>query len=186
MKPSPSHNETELIQRACLQDEQAFAALVDIYTAPVYRVARRMVTDTQEAEAIVQETFWRFWKKLPFYRQDAPLLPYLATIASNLARDRFRRERWLDDGEVEELLESRPAPGFELEQALEMSQSLESLERAVESLPMAYRAVISLRYDAGMDYEEIARALSLPLNTVRTHLRRAKQKLREEMEAQHG
>ncbi len=181
-----SHNENELIQRACLQDEDAFATLVDVYTASVYRVVRRMVTDTMEAEAIVQETFWRFWQKLPSYRQDAPLLPYLATIASNLARDRYRRERWLDEGDVEDVLESRAGSSRGPEAALELSQSLESLAAAVESLPIGYRAVISLRYDAGMDYEEIARALGVPLNTVRTHLRRAKQKLREEMEAQHG
>jgi RNA polymerase sigma-70 factor (ECF subfamily) len=181
-----SHNENELIQRASLLDEDAFAALVDVYTASVYRVVRRIVADSMEAEAIVQETFWRFWKKLPSYRQDAPLLPYLATIASNLARDRYRRERWLDEGDVEDLLETHPGSSPGPEAVLEISQNLESLAAAVESLPIGYRAVISLRYDAGMDYEEIASALKMPLNTVRTHLRRAKQRLREEMEAQHG
>jgi RNA polymerase sigma-70 factor (ECF subfamily) len=186
MTPFVSHTELDLIQRARLHDEDAFATLVETYTGPVYRVVRRMVTDTMEAEAIVQETFWRLWQKLPSYRQDAPLLPYLATIASNLARDRYRRGRWLEDGDVEELLESWPGPGSEPGEALETSQDLEKLAQAVESLPMTYRVVISLRYDAGMDYEEIAKALSLPLNTVRTHLRRAKQKLREEMEARHG
>lgn len=175
--------EKELVQRACLHDEEAFAMLVDLFTGPVYRVVRRMVTDTLEAESIVQETFWRFWQRLPLYRQDSPLLPYLATIASNLACDRYRRERWLDDSDASDLLESWPDSRSEPEGALEFSQDLEKLSRAVESLPLAYRAVLSLRYDAGMDYEEIAAALSLPLNTVRTHLRRAKQKLREEMEA---
>jgi RNA polymerase sigma-70 factor, ECF subfamily len=183
MKPSMPRNEKELVQRACLHDEEAFAMLVEIFTGPVYRVVRRMVTDTLEAESIVQETFWRFWQRLPLYRQDAPLLPYLVTIASNLARDRYRRERWLEDTGAEDLLESQPDSTSEPEEALEFSQDLEKLSRAVEALPLAYRAVISLRYDAGMEYEEIAEALSLPLNTVRTHLRRAKQKLREELEA---
>ena len=140
-----SRSESDLIQRARQQDEDAFSALVESYTGPVYRVVRRMVTDTMEAEAIVQETFWRFWQRLPSYRADLPLLPYLATIASNLARDRYRRDRWLDESDVEDVLEGRAGSGSEPEAALEMSQDLEVLSAAIESLPMAYRAVISLR-----------------------------------------
>jgi RNA polymerase sigma-70 factor (ECF subfamily) len=184
MRPATPRNESDLIERARLQDEEAFALLVKVYTPAVYRIVRRMVTDTMEAENIVQETFWRFWQRLAGYRTDAPLLPYLATIASNLARDRFRRERWLDD-EAQVPQESQiGAEGPEVE--LEHSQSLERLAAAIESLPIGYRAVIALRYEAGMEYEEIARALSLPLNTVRTHLRRAKRRLREELEADDG
>lgn len=186
MKPPVSHHENDLIQRARLHDEQAFAALVESYTSPLYRIVRRMVTDTMEAESIVQETFWRLWQKLPSYRTDAPLLPYLATIASNLARDRFRRERWLDDEDVDDALEGRADTGSGPEAELEQSQTMESLAAAVESLPIGYRAIIALRYEAGMEYEEIARALSLPLNTVRTHLRRAKEQLRVRLEAKHG
>ena len=177
-------DESDLIQRSSLHDEAAFAVLVETYTPAVFRIVRRIVADTMEAESIVQETFWRFWQKLPGYKSGAPLLPYLATIALNLARDRFRRERWLDE-DGDEALEAQAAPDNP-EEHLEHSQSLERLAAAIESLPLGYRAVISLRYDAGMNYEEIARALALPLNTVRTHLRRARQRLREELEAEHG
>ncbi|HVN15224.1 MAG TPA: sigma-70 family RNA polymerase sigma factor [Anaerolineales bacterium] len=186
MKRLNRGKELDLIQHARLHDERAFAELVEAYTLAVYRITRRMVTDTLEAESIVQETFWRFWQKLPRYQTDAPLLPYLATIASNLARDRYRRERWLDDEVAENVLENRADEGPEPEAQFDQKQTLERLAAAVESLPIGYRAVIALRYDAGLDYEEIAQALSMPLNTVRTHLRRAKQKLKERMEADDG
>jgi RNA polymerase sigma-70 factor (ECF subfamily) len=179
MKRTTSANEIELIERARARDEQAFQALVEAYTPAVYRIVRRMVLDTQEAESIVQETFWRFWQRLQAYKTDAPLLPYLATIAANLARDRFRRERWLDDSGLDEDADRRFASDAVLEDEYEQDRILERLSAAVESLPPGYRAVISLRYDAGMTYEEMAAALSLPLNTVRTHLRRAKHRLRE-------
>lgn len=179
-----SRSESDLIYRARRRDEEAFADLVKAYAPAVYRIVRRIVPDTMEAESIVQETFWRFWQKLPVYRADAPLLPYLATIASNLARDRFRRERWLEeeDDELETVADGR----FDPEAAFDQQQTLASLAAAVEELPLAYRLVIALRYDADMNYVEIAQALSLPLNTVRTHLRRAKQQLRKKMEAKHG
>lgn len=174
--------EPELLERARRHDEVAFAALVDRYTEPLYRIVRRMVSDRMEAEAIVQEAFWRFWQALPRYDSDRPLLPYLAAIASNLARDYFRRQHRIEDVAVEDVLEgaSDEAPGPE--QLVDDEHNRQRLAESVKALPFAYRAVIALRYEAGMSYEEIAAALSLPLNTVRTHLRRAKELLRRSLE----
>ncbi len=181
MKP-PLSDERDLLERARQHDETAFASLVELYTPPIFRIVRRMVTDTMEAESILQETFWRFWQALPRYDAGRPLLPYLATIASNLARDRYRRERRLEEAAVEDILErqadmSAPDPG----QLVDDHKALERLAAVVHDLPFAYRAVVALRYDADMSYEEIAAALSLPLNTVRTHLRRAKGLLRRSL-----
>jgi RNA polymerase sigma-70 factor (ECF subfamily) len=182
MKPLPS-TERDLIERARQHDEAAFAALVEQYAATVYRIIHRMMPDRMEAEAIVQETFWRFWRALPGYSAEAPLLPYLATIASNLARDRFRRERRLEDLPAEDILDVREeADARELESLVEDERTRERLAACVRSLPPAYRMVISLRYEADMSYEQIAEALSLPVNTVRTHLRRAKDLLRRGLE----
>ncbi len=177
----PASSELELIGRARQHDESAFSALVDLYTPPLYRIVRRMVVDTMEAEALVQETFWRFWQSLPRYEADRPLLPYLAAIASNLARDRYRRDRLLEDVSVEDVLEEREDPAGAEDVALN-EMALERLARYVQALPFAYREVISLRYEAGMTYEEIAAVTALPVNTVRTHLRRAKQRLRRQLQ----
>ncbi len=180
----PPSNEQDLLERARLHDETAFARLVELYTPVVFRIVRRMVQDTMEAESIVQETFWRFWRVLPRYSSSRPLLPYLATIASNLARDRFRREHLLEDIPAEQVLENYIIEEDEpdLEDRLGEDETLQRLAEEVQALPFAYRSVISLRYEAGMSYDEIAGVLSLPVNTVRTHLRRAKQILRRRME----
>ena len=175
-------NERDLIERARQRDESAFGELVAAYTPPLYRIVRRMVIDTMESESIVQETFWRFWEALPRYSADRPLLPYLAAIASNLARDRYRRESRLSDTDLDSVLEEWDTTDLDLDQRVDQKKVLKRLAEAVEALPFAYRTVISLRYDAGMSYEEIAKTLSLPLNTVRTHLRRAKQILRQQIE----
>ncbi len=182
MTHSPS-DERDLIARARQHDESAFAALVGLYAPALLRVVRRMLPDRMEAESIVQEAFWRLWLVLPRYSAEAPLLPFLATIASNLARDRFRRDRRLEDLPSEDLLAAQPdeaAPDIEL--ALDDQRTLERLAEYVRALPFAYRSVVALRYEAGMTYEQIAEALSLPVNTVRTHLRRAKERLRRQLE----
>ncbi|MGE5072051.1 MAG: RNA polymerase sigma factor [Anaerolineae bacterium] len=179
----PRPNERALIEQARAHDESAFAALVEMHAAPLFRIVHRMLADDMETEAIVQETFWRFWQVLPRYRSDQPLLPYLATIASNLARDRHRRDRRIDDIPVDDLLESVPLESdISVEQWVEDESTMHTLSRLVQELPFNYRAVIALRYEADMSYEQIAASLSLPVNTVRTHLRRAKQLLRRRLE----
>ncbi len=176
-------NEQELLEHARQHDERAFAVLIDLYTPVLFRIVRRMLPDTMEAESVVQDAFWRFWQALPRYDAQRPLLPYLATIASNLARDTLRRDRRLEDINVEDVLDGQASePEADLDQVAEDETTLRRLAEKVEALPFAYRSVIALRYEAGMSYEEIASALSLPLNTVRTHLRRAKDALRRGLE----
>jgi RNA polymerase sigma-70 factor (ECF subfamily) len=176
---APKLNEQSLVRLARSGDDQAFAGLVEAYAPTLYKVVRRVASDTAEAEAIVQEAFLRTWKMLPRYTEGRPFFPYLVTIALNIGRDQWREARRLDFGGLEEVAESLPTqePGPETE--LERAETLRALSKAVAALPRAYRMVIALRYDAELSYEEIAEALKLPLNTVRTHLRRAKEALRK-------
>lgn len=89
-----AESEYDLVARARSGDEAAFAQLVHRHTPKLYRVVRRMTANDMTAEDILQETFLRFWQALPRYRNDGPLFPYLVTIAANLARDHWRRERY--------------------------------------------------------------------------------------------
>ncbi len=180
----PQPDERELIRRAQAGDDDAFGKLVVSHTPKLYRVIRRMTSDPSEAEAIVQEAFLRAWQALPRYRNDRPFFPYLVTIAVNLGRDLWRKARFLEFGELETVAQAAPSPEPGPERQVEHGETLQALATAVAALPSAYRAVIALRYDAELSYEEIAAALDLPLNTVRTHLRRAKDHLRSLLEEQ--
>ena len=175
-----------MIRRARAGDQSAFESLINIYTPRAFKVVRRMTSDTEEAEAILQETFWRIWKALPRYQEDRRFFPYLVTVATNLVRDAWRKERWLLPDEYEALADQFPDNLPTPETQIEAAERLQALAEAVTNLPPAYRAVIALRYDASMSYEEVAAALGLPLNTVRTHLRRAKAVLRQKLETSDG
>jgi len=169
-------DDAELIRQARSGNDEAFGLLVIRHTPALYRVVRRIAEDSAEAEAIVQEAFLRVWRNLQRYRTGRPFFPYLVTIALNLARDQWRSFRRLDFEGLEPAL-SDPEPGPEAQ--LEQAESLQALAEAVAHLPPAYRAIIALRYDAELSYQEIAEALNLPVNTVRTHLRRAKANLKQ-------
>lgn len=178
--------EQDLVERARRGDEQAFEQIIQVFSTPLYRVVRRLASDEQEAEAVIQEAFWRTWRSLPHYHSDRPFFPYLVTVALNLQRDRWRSERRVEPADLENaaarIADEMPAP----ERQLEDAEELEQLSAAIERLPGPYRAVIALRYEGNLSYEEIATALALPLNTVRTHLFRAREMLRKMMEDYNG
>ena len=114
-----------------------------------------------------------------------PFFAYLVTVALNIQRDQWRAERWMDDRqEVLENItnEKEGNPASETEDREQQA----ILNDAIRQLPGIYRAVIALRYDADMRYEQIAEALNLPVNTVRTHLHRAKRLLRKWLEEKNG
>jgi RNA polymerase sigma-70 factor (ECF subfamily) len=179
----------QLLERTRSGDPSAFGVLIERYSSDLFRVIRRMAGDSSEAEAIVQESFLRVWRILrsPFQQaQDwkRPFFPYLVTIAMNLARDRWRKDRFLDFSSLEDIQEALLSREPDPEIVVEKDETLEALAEAVAKLPPAYRAVIALRYEAGLSYKEIAEALELPINTIRTQLRRAKDRLREALTGQ--
>ncbi|HTX91682.1 MAG TPA: sigma-70 family RNA polymerase sigma factor [Anaerolineales bacterium] len=177
--------EQDILRRAASGDEDAFEELIEAFSPALYRVVRRMAASSGLAEEIVQETFWRVWQALPRYRADRRFFPYLATIAANLVRDEWRKDRRLAREDLEDLPElasDQPPP----EKQVEAAELMEKLARSVKDLPPLCRAVIALRYDAGMSYEDIASALDLPINTVRTYLHRAKSKLQVLLEEAYG
>jgi RNA polymerase sigma-70 factor (ECF subfamily) len=163
-------------------DPQAFRLLVDRYTTPIYNLADRLLRDAMEAENVTQETFLRLMLAVERIDLTQPIKPYLFRIAVNMCRDLARKHRPLafselsDDPEqgVDSIADDQPEPWESLAQA-----ELETrLRQAIDDLPIKFQTVILLHYFEDLSYEEMARTLDLPVNTVRTHLRRAKAYLR--------
>jgi RNA polymerase sigma-70 factor (ECF subfamily) len=175
-------DEAELVRKAQTGDPGAFDRLVEIFTPRLYQIVRRFASDRGEAEVIVQETWLRAWRALPRSIEGRSLSPWLVRIAVNVARDIWRKKKPLDFadavGEEEFLKDEGPGP----EERMSQKEALERLVRGVEHLRPEYRMVIALRYEGGLSYQEIASVLNLPLNTVRTHLHRAKSTLRRWLE----
>ncbi len=175
-------------------DTNAFRTLVERYTAPIYNLAFHFLRDAMEAENVTQETFLRVVSALDRVRLDTPVKPYIFRVAVNLCRDAARkkhpvlftdldtdtyREDGSDTTKASEAIADGAAPVWERVEAQERSVQLRD---AVDQLTPIYQAVITLRYVEELSYEEIAQTLDLPINTVRTHLRRAKNQLRLKLE----
>lgn len=174
--------DAELVAQHLAGDPRAFAELVKRYTHAVYNVTYRFTNHAEEAEHLTQETFLRAWNALARLDTQRPLKPYLMKIAVNLCRDWAEQTHveWVGlDSQNETLLADDAADPLE---NLSDQELREHVRAKIELLPPLYRAVIVLRYTEELSYEEIAAALELPLNTVRTHLHRAKARLRELLE----
>ncbi len=175
-----------LLQRYKDGDARAFRDLVERYAPPVYRTALRLVGDPMEAENIAQETFLRVIKSVTRIQLEKPFKPYLFRIAINLCYDYGRKKRAvlftdLDNGRTEAddpaselILDNEPQPW----ERAEKHALAREVSAAVDALPAPYKSAIVLRYAQEFTYEEIAIALDIPINTVRTHLRRGKNYLR--------
>lgn len=153
--------------------------LYDRYSARVYALTLRVLSDTMLAEEATQDTFLKLWSRArQFNPRKGSLVPWLLTIAHRTALDRLR-------------LENRRPPASNSEEpeqtwstlADEKTESAEARWRsmyfAVQSLSKEHRQVIDLAYYKGMSQSEIAEVLGWPLGTVKTRVRAALQALRK-------
>jgi len=135
------------------------------------RYARALVGDRASADDLVQDTLERAWAKLHLYRRGTDLRAWLFTVMHNVHVNKVRATRVTDtlDDELPELAQ-RASQGDAL--------LVRDLDRAIAQLPAEQRAVLLLVTLEEMSYEEVARALGIPIGTVMSRLSRAREKLR--------
>ena len=176
-----------LVERTLAGDLDAFGELVQIYQASVFNVCYRVLGNRRDAEDLTQEAFLRAYKFLERYDTNRPIGPWMRTVAANLCCNYFNR-RELDRLPLED---ERDLPEMDPVQnpegSLEISQKNQAVYQALWELPHPQRIALELRHFQGLSYQEMADALELPLNTVRSHLYRGRQKLAELLEEEeHG
>jgi len=171
-------DERALIERCRTGDDTAFGELVERYKNLVYGLAYRMVPDRSQVDDLAQDVFLKIHRGLPYFRGDARLSTWIYRIVQNVsAQARARRAPDIsldtDDGSGR-----RREPGTS-DGAFADLELRDRLEKAIVQLPEQYRLLIAAHYLDGVQYEALAEAMNIPLGTVKTHLYRAKRRLRE-------
>jgi RNA polymerase sigma-70 factor (ECF subfamily) len=170
-------DERALVARARGGDEEAFRMLVDLHRDRAYGLALRITRSREDAEDAAQEGFVRAWLALPRFRGESSFGTWLHRIVARRALDRSvaRRAREGRETALEDAGElASPASATPRDALL-----ARRLERLVDRLSGPQRAVVTLFYTEDRPVEEIAAALGMPENTVKTHLSRARAALRE-------
>lgn len=176
--------DADLMARIAGRDKLALEELYDRYAAAAMGLALKMLGERNIAEEIVQEAFWRVWKRATtFELQRGQFTAWLFGIVHNLAIDEMRRRRVRPntistDTDEDSILE---LPDHAVDVAASAFQSVtgEAVRLALKKLPDAQRSVIELAYFEGLTHQEIATRLNEPIGTIHTRARLALQKLKE-------
>jgi RNA polymerase sigma-70 factor (ECF subfamily) len=161
--------------RARAGETAGFAALVRLHQPLVYGIALRMLMDRALAEDLSQEVFLQMYRSLGAIESHEHLVFWLRRVTAHRAIDRLRQERRIETTALEDAAELFSAtPGDDPLLARHLQALVQQLA------PMA-RAVVLLRYQEDLDPVEIARTLEIPVNTVKSHLKRSLSLLRRQL-----
>jgi len=178
--------ERELVDRCRREEPGAFEELVDQFKHLVFALIARTVTDRSRAEDLAQDVFLRIHRGLPYFRGEARLSTWIYRIAVNVCSQE-RTEEHTRRGAAQVSLDDPDshlrAPST-VDRRFSDFELRDRLEKAIRQLPTQYRILIAGHYLQGLQYEDLAEAMQLPLGTVKTQLHRAKRQLRQLLEGE--
>lgn len=169
----------ELVDAARQGDEVAFEEIVRRTHADTYSLARRLVSDPDDARDVVQEAYLRAFRSIRKFRGDAQFTTWLHRITANCAATHLgRRRRHRHEELDEEVAVTDQNPERDPAASADVTLLRERLEAAIADLPPRLRAVVVLRdvYDLG--HAEIAAELGISESAAKVRLHRARRKLR--------
>lgn len=178
-------SDCDLVVRAAGGDEQAFEQIMRANNRLLYRTARSILRNDEEAEDVLQEAYVKAYFKLASFKGQSKLSTWLVRIVINEALEHKRKLAHapelvangdaVDSENFSEVTASRPGP-----EAMAMRDQLSKLiQKHIERLPAVFRTVFVLRALEELTVEETASCLQIPEATVRTRFMRARRLLRE-------
>jgi RNA polymerase sigma-70 factor (ECF subfamily) len=172
-------------------DQNAFALLVQRHQHRVFNLVYRILQHYDEANEVTQETFLAAWQGIPAFRGEAQFSTWVYRIAYNCSQKQLeqrRRDRVLQSA-VQEEQETQAAQMAQESETDRVDAALDARERQVfvreqlSTLPAKYRIVLVLRHLQEKTYEEMADILAMPVGTIKTHLFRARNLLKQRLQS---
>jgi RNA polymerase sigma-70 factor, ECF subfamily len=184
-EPSPA-----LVRRAQAGDREALSELVQSQQTYVYSIAMSLMHNPADAADMTQEAFVRLMRSLGTYRGETKFTTWLYRLVTNICLDGLRRRGRpidsLDEPISTQSGDDAQSAGERLadtdrwtqpEEEIALRESANEVRAAIASLPPAQRLALTLHYFEDLRYEDIAETMGLPLNTVKSHIRRGKERL---------
>jgi RNA polymerase sigma-70 factor (ECF subfamily) len=192
MSDFPYQSDAECIAAYRAGDPAAFEALVARHLSAVYNFIARYAGGGDDADDIVQDVFVKVWKHLHRFDTTKNFRTWLFTIAKNTALDWLKKKKAIvfsdmSDGSEnmpafeETIADDEPAPP----EIIDAKISHTELASLLDGLHPDHKAVVLLRLDSQLTFREIAESLDRPINTVKSHYRRAISSLRKKLDDSH-
>jgi len=182
--------DAELMRRMGQSDREAFAQLYDRFSRPLFATALRVLSNSSEAEDIVQDVFLALWEKASdFDSTRGSAFAWAVTLTRNRAIDRVRmrkRRNELLATTTDEDAGILPASaGVSSPEELVFKEQAGVIRAAVAALPAEQQCAVELAFFGGFTQQEIAEKLAEPLGTVKARIRRGLLRLRETLGGHH-
>lgn len=187
--PAEPNSETALVDRARAGDTAAFTDLVARYERKIFRLAKHITQNDEDAEDVLQETFLKAYSNLDTFQGQSKFYTWIVRIAVNEALMKLRKrksDRTVSLDEPQDTGEEVVAREIAVwdgdpEQKYSQEELREILERAIESLKPSFRTVFVLRDIEELSTEETAESLGISVPAVKSRLLRARLQLREKL-----
>lgn len=180
--PFNAQSDDQLIARAQEGDSHSFDLLVRRYQRKIYFLAYRMVKNHDAADDVAQETFIKAYFAIKSFRIGYSFYTWLYRICVNLSINFLKRQKLvIPESQFEEQVSplEKEASGADPSSQLALKEIESKIEKAIDSLPPKYKAVLVLRLYEDMSYEEIAETLKISAGTVMSRLFRARERMQE-------
>lgn len=178
-------DEPQLIERARSGDGAAAGEIVERYQRRIFTLCVRILGDTDAAEELTQETLVKALTGLERFDGRSKLGTWLHRIATNACYSRIRSDRVRSRGRVAwpETAEPQARPGVKrADEVLDAGQRRRLVSLALDQIQPEHRVVLVLRDVQGLEYEQVAEVLGVPIGTIKSRLFRARAALREAVE----
>lgn len=165
-----------LVSRLLKGERKAQYELFQRYSKAMYNTSFRIVKDTGIAEDVIQESFLDVFRKIQSFRGDSTIGAWIKRIVVNKSLNQVNRTKWDFD-----TVESLPEPEIEDEQNDYSVLKASQLSQVIENLPDGFRTIFSLYLLEGYDHQEISDILGISVSTSKSQYKRAKDRVREEL-----
>lgn len=173
--------EKKLACRLAKGDIKALEKIIDTYSGYVRTVARNIsqgIAANEDIDEITADVFYNLWKCRENINEEIGLRPYLSAAARNAVKDYFKKNKLA----CEDISELEISSGFLVEDRAEINEMMNCLNRGINQLPAEEQEIFLRFYFYGEKSSQIANAMKMAENTVRTKLRRTRAKLKKYME----
>lgn len=173
-------NNKEFIEKFKSRDRETFSRIVEEYSDRLYNLIYKMVLNRDDAKDILQNAFLKAYKAAPSFKGESAVYTYLASIALNEARERFRKERKYIFFDLDIIDSEKEIPDISLEKEKETMK--ERVNVALGRLPETFREVLVLKDVDGLTLKEIAEMTHITEGGVKARLHRARMLLKRMLE----
>mgnify|MGYP001146459966 CR=1 FL=1 len=163
--------------------QSEFLKTVMPFKDKVFRLAKRLLVSTEEAEDATQELYFKLWKNKGKLENYKSVEAFAMTMTKNYCFDRLKSKQASNLTLVHSNYKEKDTP---LQRKVELNDSVSHVHKLIENLPEQQKLIIQLRDIEEYEFEEIAKMLEMKPTAVRVNLSRARKTIKEQLIKQHN